>query len=250
MRVQAHLQIGSLPAVYSSNWLSVTSNTIVAATPSAGNSVVSNLAVTVAWGSGPYTQLTNAVNYVLPQLTSANPTLPLSGDYLTIIGTKFGTNKNFYSYIQIASLPAVYPNSANWISITDTQIVVIAPTCGEAPLTSQTLYLAWGSGSYVSLTSAVNYASPTISGYGNLGTYSGYFYFDLYGYYFGPLDNQYWSNVAVGPIGGCTPYVINNGYIQVTCHSCGGVTNVAVALHWYTVSYVQGPATFSISRWC
>jgi hypothetical protein len=243
-----YLEIGPLAAIYSTNWVSISNNAIVVIATTCGNNPMSNLALTVAWGSGPYTQLTNAVNYVYPQLISTFPTLPLPGDSLTITGTNFGTSKSWWNYAQIASLPAVYSSDTNWISITDTQIVIHAPSCGEAPLTNQILHLGWGIGSYATLTNAVNYAYPTVVNYVNIARLSGgIFSFDLYGSNFGPVDNNYWSNVAVGPIGGCNPQVIANGHIIVYCVACGGVTNVAVALHWYAVDYVLGPATFSIA---
>jgi hypothetical protein len=241
-----YLQLGALPAIYSSSWLFVSYNTIIVVAATGGNSALSNLAVTVAWGSGPYAQLANAVNYVYPQPTSTFPSLPLPGHYLTITGTNFGESKSWWGYAQIASLPAVYSSSSNWISNTDVQIVILAPSCGEAPLTAQTLFLGWGTGSYVTLTSAVNYVYPQISSYGSIERIGSPFTFDLFGNYFGLVGNTYWSNVAVGPIGGCTPNVMSNTYITVACIACGSVTNVAVALHWYAVDYVLGPATFSI----
>jgi hypothetical protein len=246
--VYTYLEIGSLPAIFSGNWLSVSHNAVVVVATTAGNSPISNLPVTVAWGSGPYTQLLNAVNYVYPQPTSTAPTLALSGDYLTITGTNFGNSKSWWNYVQIASLPAVFSSSQNWISITDTQIIILAPSCGESPLTNQILYLGWGTSSYVTLLNAVNYAYPSISGFSNIvrTSYGGVFTFELHGSFFGPVGNNYWFNVAVGPIGGCSVYVVNNGYIEVGCNACGGVTNVAVALHWYAVDYVQSLSTFSI----
>jgi hypothetical protein len=128
---------------------STCSGTQMVATFPAGTG--SGLTLALAWGSGPYTTLTNALSYVAPTITGVSPSTisSASGGTVTVTGINFGSNVGFYSYLSIVGGVGRSPSS-----VTNTQIIVVFPGGTGSSLT---LYLAWGSGPYTSYPNAVSY---------------------------------------------------------------------------------------------
>lgn len=165
-----YLQIEGTTAIVpsSSNWLSITDTAVVVTAPASGGYVeIPNLDITIAWGAGSYVFLNNVLSFTFPALTSVSPAaLALGGGTtLTLTGNRFGTNKNFYNYLSVEGTTAITPSSANWLSITDTAIVVTAPASGGyVEVSNLDISLAWGSsGAYASLNNLLSFTFPTLA---------------------------------------------------------------------------------------
>jgi hypothetical protein len=86
----------------------------------------------------------------MPTISSVYPTAlnAIDGGTITITGTYFGWTTTFFTYVQCGGVTYSFP------FVTNTQIVVSLPASASG---IYTLYLAWGSGPYISLTYAITY---------------------------------------------------------------------------------------------
>lgn len=124
-----------------------------------------NLPVTIAWPPSSYFRYNPGANYRYPKITSVTPNpISISGNYITLLGSRFGTHKNFYTWISVDGCGLVYSNTADFVSVADDQIVLLAPTCGQSASSNHDIIIAWATTQYASLVKALNYTTPVVTG--------------------------------------------------------------------------------------
>lgn len=135
-----YVQIGTLPVATS---FSVNSDTQIVATFAAVRANYNNLNAVVAWGTSAFTQLTNAVTYAQPVITS----VLCSGDNympsdtastITITGSHFGTATSAFTYVQIGA----YPISPSFSVVDDSHITALFHGTGF-DTAMQNVFVAW-----------------------------------------------------------------------------------------------------------
>jgi hypothetical protein len=147
-----YVQIGSLPQATS---FTVNSDTQIVATFSASIQEYANQNVFVAWGTTSYTELTSAVSYVKPVITSVSCVgnsymNSWQANTITINGAHFGTSASAYTYVQLGSFPV----ASSFTVVSDTQMTALFHGTGY-DTAKQNLYVAWGSSAYAELVSAI-----------------------------------------------------------------------------------------------
>jgi len=175
------------------------------------------------------------VQYVGPSITSVSPsTIGLGGGTVTLTGTFFGTSAAWYTYVSVQSGVA-----GSVTTCSSTQIVASLPSGGASPSGPLTLNLAWGSGPYTTLPSAVSFVypafasvTPTTWSHTTGGSIT------ITGTEFGP-NLGFYTWVSIGSLTVSTTITSCTGTTMVvpmpTCTGTGSAQTVYV--HWGTGSY-------------
>jgi hypothetical protein len=146
-----YVQIGALPIATS---FVKSSDTQISATFAAVGQSYSSRSVFVGYGAPNYVQLTNAVSYSQPSITSVlwngqNYMPSYQTNTVTIHGDYFGTSTSVYSYVQFGT----YPIATAFSVLSNTQMTATFDALWTNS-NKENLYLAWGSGPYSELVGA------------------------------------------------------------------------------------------------